>query len=381
MRIFLTISTSFLIGFLFLPLFIKLLNKIKLGDKPGGHKIHDGLTPSLGGIVIYLAAIVTVTIWFDYDDLVSLRFLLTSFLIIFLLGIRDDIVSLNPGTKFLGQLIAALMVTSIVDIKVPSFNDSLVIYDVNYLFSYGFTIFLIILLTNSFNLLDGVDGLAGSIMFLVLIFMGWWFIGVGEKIYGILALVFASSLLSFLVFNWHPAKIFMGDTGSMTLGFIIAVFTVLFIDILGKTEEINNPFYFKSAFGSALCLNAIPILDTMRVSFNRIRFGKSPFKPDKNHVHHYLLRLGLGQKGTVTFLIFIQIVMISFIFLFKSLSDVILIPLISVFSFGLILVLEWVAKRKGVVLLSSNHNERDKDKEMKDKFIDKRIKKLNIFDN
>lgn len=382
MKLILIISTAFLINFLFTPLLIRFLRKVNLGDEPGGRKIHHSFTPSMGGIVIFSASIITIGIWFDYESLVSLRFVLTAFLLVFLLGIRDDLVSLNPGTKLIGQVIAALMVISIAGIYFYNLNELVGFHEIPDIFSYGFTLLIIISLTNSLNLIDGMDGLAGSLMFIMFSFFGWWFLSVGNEIYGILALIFASSTLSFLTFNWYPAKIFMGDTGSLTLGFIISVFVIQFIEINLNIVDNENPYKFSGPFGAALCLMAIPIFDTLRVVLKRIKNRRSPFSPDKSHIHHFLYRMGFSQKITTGILIFIQLFFIGILFLTQNISDRYLLPLIFVFSLGLLLNLEWITLKKLRKKVQSRPLNIEKKKTAtKNKFVDKEITNLNIFDN
>ena len=382
MKLILIISTAFLINFLFTPLFIRFLRKVNLGDEPGGRKIHQGFTPSMGGIVLFIASIITIVIWFEYEALKSLRFVLTAFLMVFLLGIRDDLVSLNPWVKLFGQIIAALMVISIADIRLNNLYGLAGLYYISEIYSYIFTILIIVGLTNSFNLIDGMDGLAGSLMFIILSFLGWWFLSVGNEVYGIFSLIFASATLSFLIFNWYPAKIFMGDTGSLTLGFIISVFIIQFIEINGNIDHIESPFKFSGPFGAALTLMAIPIFDTLRVVLKRLKNKKSPFSPDKSHIHHFLFRMGFSQKNTTGILIIIQIMFVGILFLTKNISDKYLLPLIVVFSLGLLLILERITLKRLRKKVQSRQVNLNKSKSSsKIKFVDKEITNLNIFDN
>lgn len=371
-----------MINFLFTPLFIRFLRKVNLGDEPGGRKIHQGFTPSMGGIVLFIASIITIVIWFEYEALKSLRFVLTAFLMVFLLGIRDDLVSLNPWVKLFGQIIAALMVISIADIRLNNLYGLAGLYYISEIYSYIFTILIIVGLTNSFNLIDGMDGLAGSLMFIILSFLGWWFLSVGNEVYGIFSLIFASATLSFLIFNWYPAKIFMGDTGSLTLGFIISVFIIQFIEINGNIDHIESPFKFSGPFGAALTLMAIPIFDTLRVVLKRLKNKKSPFSPDKSHIHHFLFRMGFSQKNTTGILIIIQIMFVGILFLTKNISDKYLLPLIVVFSLGLLLILERITLKRLRKKVQSRQVNLNKSKSSsKIKFVDKEITNLNIFDN
>ena len=157
------------------------------------------------------------------------------------------------------------------------------------------TIFTIIVITNSFNLIDGLDGLAGSISLVVLSVLGIWFSLNGETVFGLILCAMAGSVLAFLQYNWQPAKIFMGDTGALILGFILAIASIKFMNLNYSLPE-DSIYKFDGVIGTALTVLYIPLFDTLRVFTLRIIKKKSPFRADKNHVHHVLFRIGMTHR-------------------------------------------------------------------------------------
>ena len=327
MVIFLAVSTAFLIGFLITPIIILILKKMELMDRPGGRKIHSGFIPSMGGIAFVAATFVAVLSWLDGQFITEIRFLLAAFGLMFFVGLRDDMVNMSAFQKLAGQFIAAYLVVVMADIRFTGLYGFMGIYDLPIWISYFLSFFTILVLTNSFNLIDGIDGLAGSISLVTFLFLGWWFYDVGLTSYATFSFILVGAVLSFLVYNWHPAKIFMGDTGSLSLGFALAVLTVLFIDKNGTMASFEG-WKFNAPIASGVALLIIPIYDTSRIFIKRTLNGKSPMEPDKSHVHHFLLRMGLRHDQVTLTLIFVKCCFIGLIFLTSNLNDYILLPLV-----------------------------------------------------
>ncbi|SMD44634.1 UDP-N-acetylmuramyl pentapeptide phosphotransferase/UDP-N-acetylglucosamine-1-phosphate transferase [Aquiflexum balticum DSM 16537] len=327
MIIFLAVSTAFLIGFLITPIIILILKKMELMDRPGGRKIHSGFIPSMGGISFVAATFVAVLSWLDGQFITEIRFLLAAFGLMFFVGLRDDMVNMSAFQKLAGQFIAAYLVVVMADIRLTGLYGFMGIYDLPIWISYFISFFTILVLTNSFNLIDGIDGLAGSISLVTFLFLGWWFYDVGLTSYATFSLILVGAVLSFLVYNWHPAKIFMGDTGSLSLGFALAVLTVLFIDKNGTMASFEG-WKFNAPIASGVALLIIPIYDTSRIFIKRTLNGKSPMEPDKSHVHHFLLRMGLRHDQVTLTLTFVKCCFIGLIFLASNLNDYVLLPLV-----------------------------------------------------
>jgi UDP-GlcNAc:undecaprenyl-phosphate GlcNAc-1-phosphate transferase len=345
MIIFLAVSTAFLIGFLLTPIVILVLKKMELMDSPGGRKIHSGFIPSMGGIAFVIATFIAVLSWLDAQSIMEIRFLLAAFGLMFFVGLRDDMVNMSAVQKLAGQFIAAYLVVVMADIRFTSLYGFMGIYDLPLWISYGLSFFTILVLTNSFNLIDGLDGLAGSISLVTFLFLGWWFFEADLMSYAVFSLILVGAVLSFLVYNWHPAKIFMGDTGSLSLGFALSVLTVLFIDKNGTMSSFEG-WKFNAPIASGVALLIIPIYDTSRIFIKRTMNGKSPMAPDKSHVHHFLLRMGLRHDQVTITLVLIKCAFIGLIFLGAGLNDYILLPIVILGAIALGLRLDTITLKR-----------------------------------
>ena len=335
MDYFLAACLSFLVTFISLPVVINVFNSINLLDIPDRRKIHKISTPSLGGIPIIVSLYLTILIILPFQELASMKFFMAAVALIFLLGIRDDIASLDARQKLVIQLLAAFMVVQYSDVRILSFHGFLGIDQLNTLSSKAFTIFLIVALTNSFNLIDGIDGLAGAIGLIALVFMGTYFFLKGENSLAVIAICLASGLLAFLYFNWYPSRIFMGDTGSMSLGFVIAVLIIIYTK-MNVSPGINN---VDSPIALSIALMIVPVYDTLRVMTKRIIAGKSPFRADRNHTHHVLLRIGFNHSQSAMILVGFTLIVIFLSLWLHQAGDNLLVmgQLATVFSFGAVL--------------------------------------------
>lgn len=302
-KIFLSTATSYFIALILVPVAIRVFKAINLLDNPDERKLHAKEIPSMGGIPIFIAVFTSLPIWLPFATLAASKYLLASCILIFLLGVRDDFIMLRARHKLIAQLTIGLIVIYFADIRFESLYGMLGIYDMPYSVSAIISLFTFIVITNSFNLIDGIDGLAGTIGILILGFLGFWFFLNGDQVISFLCLSTVGAIFAFLYFNWQPAKIFMGDTGSMFIGFLIAIFTVKFIDTnysLPATSEIKYVSHIAIAVG----LLSVPLFDTLRVFILRVSQGKSPMVPDRNHLHHRLLEVGFShKKSTITLLL------------------------------------------------------------------------------
>jgi UDP-N-acetylmuramyl pentapeptide phosphotransferase/UDP-N-acetylglucosamine-1-phosphate transferase len=327
---------SLSVGLLAMPVLIGVFVKMRVTDTPGGRKIHKQHTPSMGGIVIYLSVLIAALFALFFVEMQQLNYVLIAFTLLFFTGLSDDLTELRPIHKLLAQCIGCLLVVVYADIRITGLYGFMGIEVLPLVVSYGLSFLVIIALTNAFNLIDGIDGLAGSISLLNFSFLAWWFTVAGNEPFGKFSLIFCGALLAFLFFNWHPAKIFMGDTGSLSIGFALAVMVVLFIDTNGNLPN-SHLWKFNAPIASALALTIVPVYDTTRVFIRRLRRKKSPFAPDKSHIHHFLLRMGLNHAQVVLVLFAIKLVFIGLVIVAAPLSDALMIPLVLVLS----LLLGW----------------------------------------
>jgi len=272
-----------------IPLISKTAKHIGAMDIPNNRKVHNIPMPRLGGLGIYFGFLLGYMI-FGEHSLKMNSILIASFILI-ITGLLDDIKPLKAKYKLIGQLIAAIIVVFYGGIILENIS----FFDLNIkfgLFSYPITLVFILGCINCMNLIDGLDGLASGISSIFFLTIGLIaYIQGRADISVIITFIMLGSTLGFLVYNFNPAKIFMGDTGSMFLGFIISIITLLgFKSIL--TSSIIVP----------LCILIVPILDTTCAIIRRKLKGESISTPDKSHFHHQLLRRNFGVKGTVLFI-------------------------------------------------------------------------------
>lgn len=328
MNFLLATLTSFSVGFLLTPIVISVLRKAKIGDTPGGRKIHKKFTPSMGGIAFMLATYVALAIWGWQYPLPDIRYLLGAIALMFFVGFRDDMVELNPKHKILGQLISVVLVVVVSDIRIKEFHGFLGIEELPLVVSYVFSSFVLLALTNAFNLVDGLDGLAGTIAIISLSLLSAWFYVQGLESYALLSFTLLGGILSFMVFNWHPAKIFMGDTGSLALGFSIGSLILAFMEY-NSALPAGALLKIEPSFTMGIVLLIYPLYDMARVFTRRISKGKHPMSADKSHVHHFLLRSGLKHNQVALLLGLIQVVLIGLVLGMGNYSDNIVLPLLS----------------------------------------------------
>lgn len=283
----LALATSFFL----MPVIIKLATRLNLIDKPGERKVHTQAVPRVGGVAVVISFIFAILLLGPASSPV-LKGITTGALIVAMVGLLDDYSSLNPYIKFFGQIVAGSVALAISGLSISQI-DILGFYKIDLGWaSYPFTLLWIIGITNAVNLMDGLDGLAAGIVSIALFFLGLIGYLQGHLILVFISATLLGSTLGFLKYNAHPASVFMGDVGSYFLGFILSMLT-----LVGS---------FKSAAVMALALPitilGLPILDTVWAFSRRILSGKNPFSPDKLHIHHRLMGLGLGHGLTVMFM-------------------------------------------------------------------------------
>ncbi|MFC3880960.1 glycosyltransferase family 4 protein [Algoriphagus namhaensis] len=325
---------AFAVTFLTMPVLIKVLKRKKLGDAPGGRKIHKQFIPSMGGIAIFAAVAVSLAIWAWQFPLPDIRYLLGAIALMFFVGFRDDMVELKASHKLLGQLVAVLLVVVVSDIRIKDLHGFLGIGELHFIISYTFSAFVILALTNAFNLIDGLDGLAGTIASIIFSCLGTWFVFQGLESYALISFTFLGGIIAFLFFNWHPAKIFMGDTGSLTLGFTMGALVIAFMENNAALPD-GAFLKFEPTFTAGIALMLFPLYDMARVFTRRIRRGQGPMTPDKSHVHHFLMRMGLKHDRVAVLLGALQLAFIGLVLLMKDVSDHIALPVISVLVLAL----------------------------------------------
>ena len=309
-----------------IPTIVTISKHKKLFDKPNERTSHLDDTPNLGGLAVFAGFSLSAIVFAFAPESAVIKYFLGGLIVLFFIGIKDDILIIDPKKKLLGQIAASLLIVWLGDIRVTNFHQVLGIGEIPAIISILFTMFLFVLLINGFNLIDGIDGLASAIGFFVAVLYSVWFILTDHLTYGVLSLALAGALVAFFRFNVFSKanKIFLGDTGSMLTGFIIAVLTVQFLEF-----NLNEPssFKFDSAPALAIGLLIIPVYDTLRVFIMRLWCGKSPFKADRNHIHHGLLRLGLSHLNVTIIIVLVNIFFVTLALLLQNIGNVYLIIL------------------------------------------------------
>jgi len=331
--------TSFVISFLIVPVIIKYSLRKNLVDIPGRRKIHKKVTPSMGGIAIFIGFFISSLIWNNMQETGYIKFILVALFVIFFIGVRDDLVPLRAMVKLVGQIMAASLVIFLFDLRIKTFYGLFGVHELPEIVSYLITYFTIIVITNSFNLIDGLDGLAGTIAIVALLAFGIWFFLVDDHIFSILSFAMLGAIFAFLIFNWEPSEVFMGDTGALVIGMMLAILVIHFINVNYELPAMT-PYKFNGSVGTAACIIIIPLVDTLRIVILRLSKGQSPFSPDKSHVHHAIMRLGMSHSQTTLILGGVQVLYIALAIVFIDFSDIYILSGLLVLSFLLSVTLD-----------------------------------------
>jgi len=304
---------AFLIAFQTFPTILYVAKEKHLMDEPDSRSLHSDRTPTLGGVGIFLSLIVVMTIVGAYLNTKILLLVMGGLTILFFLGLKDDLTVLSPSKKFFGQLVAASLLIIFTDNRIIGFSSILDIDVLPYWVSIAFTLFVYILIINAYNLIDGVDGLAGSVALCVSGIFVYLFVKENDLSLATIAIALCGALIAFLRLNFSKKnKIFMGDTGSMIVGFLLAFFTISFVN---KAQVNEALVYHKASPALAFALLFYPLIDTLRIFFIRIVIHKtSPFKADKNHIHHQFIKSGYSHLATTILISSINVIIICIAF-------------------------------------------------------------------
>jgi UDP-GlcNAc:undecaprenyl-phosphate/decaprenyl-phosphate GlcNAc-1-phosphate transferase len=289
----LSLALSFTIAYLAIPAIITIAENKKLFDVPDERKIHQAHIPSLGGLAIFGGFSLASLICIQFASSSEFQYFFAAAIVVFFLGLKDDILIISPIKKFVGQVLAAALLIHKGGIQITSMHGFLGIHELPAMFSILLTYFTVIVIINSFNLIDGIDGLAATLGTITASLFGFYFLKSALPAYSILAFSLVGGLVAFLIFNYHPAKIFMGDSGSMIIGLVNAILVIKFINI-SQAPGAALPIEGAPAIGFIALF--IPLMDTLRVFSIRIFKRRSPFNPDRNHIHHLMLDKGLSHN-------------------------------------------------------------------------------------
>jgi len=323
--------TAFTLTFTIIPIIIRVGKERRLYDRPNERSAHNEPTPSLGGVAIFAGTICAIVLWTPLASFGVLQYILAAFVLIFLLGVLDDLLPISPTKKFAGQLLVAIILAYKADVRITSFYGVFGVFEIPEITAFVLSIVVIVGIINAFNLIDGINGLAGSVGMLACLIWGAWFMAVNSPALAVVAFSLAGAIVAFLKYNFTPAKIFMGDTGSMMIGTVCAIMAIEFIEMNHKVPN-NSGLSFGAAPAIAVSVLILPLYDTLRVFVRRIAQGRSPFHPDRNHIHHLLLDTGMTHMKATAVLIIVNIIFIATALLLNQLDTVILLGLEAVMA-------------------------------------------------
>lgn len=288
---------AFLLTYLTIPKIIKVVEYKRLMDDPNQRSSHILRTPTLGGVSFFYTLIFALFFIHGRGVMDEAMYIIPGLTILFITGLKDDLVVIAPGAKLVAQFAAVAFILANPSFTIFSLNGFLNINEIPFYLSLLISGFLMITIINSYNLIDGIDGLASIVGIVIMIIYTTIFYLTGEYFFALISITMNASLMAFFGFNISSdRKIFMGDTGSLIVGFIISILTLKFLALTPAAYK-DLPFLLENAPLIAISILIVPLFDTARVFAIRIANKKGPFSPDRNHTHHVLIDFwGLSHK-------------------------------------------------------------------------------------
>jgi len=302
---------SFLIGLIGMPVVIRIAKAKGFVVRPNKRTSHTGEIPNIGGLNICFSFLLTY-IAFEYNSLMQSQYLLIGLVAIMAVGIIDDILVLSPRAKLLGEIVAGTALIWFSRLRITHLHGLFGIDEIGMVPSFLLSYFILIAIINAINLIDGVDGLASGLGILYCLFFAIYFGLVGETPWSVLGICMVGALAVYFIYNVFGKgnKIFMGDSGSLLLGYLLTAFVFHFCEI-NAYHLVPETYHMDAAPMVAICVLTVPLFDTIRVSLTRIKNHQSPFKPDRNHIHHLLLRAGLKHVQVTEVLLSVSLLFIG----------------------------------------------------------------------
>ncbi len=340
-RLVLAFIVSILLNIYIIPVIIRISKSKKLFDAPDSkRKSHEVAVPTLGGLgfftIISVVGLVMINVCgisrgsFE-TQFTALPSMMAGLTILFFIGMKDDLLSISPRKKLIAQILAILILITYGNLRLTSLQGMFHVDEIRFVASFFLTLFAGIVIINAFNLIDGIDGLASSIAMMASLTFGYLFYKAADFEYAILAAIVVGANIPFFYFNVFSKKnkIFMGDTGSLLLGFIMFVFVVRFNEL-----NVMNAFPEKiiAAPAFSFTILILPLFDTLRVFTIRILRGQSPFKADRRHLHHILIDLGNSHLKSTLILIAINVTLIAIAYFLNFLGNSVLFFIIMAIS-------------------------------------------------
>lgn len=326
---------SFVLGLIGMPLVIRIAKTKGFVVRPNKRMSHEGDIPNIGGLNIYFSFMLSYML-FEFNQMSQNQFFLIGIFAIMAVGFIDDVLVLTPLTKLLGETLAGLALIGFADMRITHLHGLFGLGEIGIIPSYLLSLFVLVAIINAINLIDGIDGLASGLGMLYCLFFAVYFYLAGELTWAILAICMIGSLAVFFIYNvfGHREKIFMGDSGSLLLGFLLTSFVFRFCEI-NAYHLVPESLHMAAAPAVAICVLTVPLFDILRVSLTRIKQHRSPFKPDKNHIHHLLLKTGLNHIQTTCVLLLVSLLFIGLAILGRNWNTWLLLAV----DFGLAAIL------------------------------------------
>ncbi|MBI4946331.1 MAG: undecaprenyl/decaprenyl-phosphate alpha-N-acetylglucosaminyl 1-phosphate transferase [Bacteroidetes bacterium] len=340
----LTFITAFGVVLLSTPSLIKVAILKRLFDEPTEErKLHKRIIPTIGGVIIFAGTFFSFVLWFPSNSLLDIdvanssylknalalevtksalndfKYILATVLVLFFVGAKDDIVGTSPIKRLVAHILVALIIVLMADIRIENMHGIFNVDEIPFWSSIFISLFSIIVIINAFNFIDGIDGLAAGIGFIASMIFGIWFFMANDIVMSLLSFSLAGSLLAFLFFNFYPAHIFMGDSGSTLIGLMLSILAIKAIETpsadVSNTiiSEIQRPIF-------VMAILSYPLIDTLRIFVYRSVKGVSPFEADRNHIHHTLLDTGMTHRGVSLTLYGANLLLIALAVLFRGMS-------------------------------------------------------------
>ena len=347
---------SFIIGYFFMPVVIEIAKKHHFVVSPNRRTSHDGEIPNIGGINIFVSFLFTFFL-FLYNVFLDIQFIIFGLFLILIVGLIDDLINIKVFWKLLGELISGFFLIVVADVRLSNLQGFLGINELPLFVSYLVSFFVFVVIINSLNLIDGIDGLASGLGILYSLFFAIYFQLTGHAELSVMAFAMVGSLAVFFYYNVFSdkRKIFMGDSGSLLLGYMINLFVFAFCE-MNANNAVPDLFLMKAAPVVAVSVLIIPLFDTARVMLTRIKKGYSPFIADKNHVHHLMLSLGLKHLEVTFILMGITVGFTIFSLFARNLPNGVLAAIDIIICVGLTKLL-WILVDKKKMQNNENQNQ------------------------
>ncbi len=330
----LAFTLGFCIVIIATPSILRVARAKKLFDPVGDRKIHKQVVPPLGGVGIFLGFVLSTIISTDGYSFDSLKYIIAAVILMFFIGLKDDLMNISARKKFVVQVFAVILLITLGNVQLTNLHGLFGIYEIHYASSVFLSLFAMLTIVNAFNLIDGIDGLASGLSIFASFVFGVWFYLAGQIQFAIMSFALAGSLAGFFLYNvfGNKNKLFMGDTGSLVIGLVVSTLAIKF----NEFNIIKNvPYAIGAAPAVSFAIIIVPLIDTLRVITIRLLSGKSPFAADTNHIHHRILQLCPSHFKVTLIVILFNILIVGVALLLNSVLHNVTLQLLLIFLIGI----------------------------------------------